>query len=57
MNFVYLAELEYEQGHADKARAALERVLQPAAPVSRTEEQSEARALARAHLEKWFPSP
>ena len=57
MNFVYLAELEYEEGQPDKARAALERVLQPAAPVSRSEEQSEARALARAHLEKWFPTP
>lgn len=56
MNFVYLAELEYEEGNPDKARANLERVLQPASPVSRTEEQGEARALARAHLEKWFPA-
>lgn len=55
MNFVYLAEVEYEEGNLDKARANLERVLQPASPVSRLEEQGEARALARSHLEKWFP--
>jgi tetratricopeptide (TPR) repeat protein len=55
MNFVYLAELEHEAGNPDKARAALERVLQPGPKVSRSEQQGEARALARAHLAKWFP--
>jgi hypothetical protein len=57
MNFVYLAELEYDEGHPDKAHTALQRVLKPTAPVSRSDEQAEARALARAHLEKWFPEP
>jgi hypothetical protein len=56
MNFVYLAELEYEEGNPSKARTTLEHVLQPVPGGARGETQGEARALARAHLEKWFPA-
>lgn len=56
MNLLYLAELEHEAGNEDKARTLLERVLEPGGPSSAgTEHHGEARALARAHLEKWFP--